>query len=80
MHDALRAQHPECFEADGKSPTCDYYESLFTRLLVSCRAHDGAQPRSDIQRSYVPASQGQGTVRYVHAPFSLSNGGAAFSS
>jgi hypothetical protein len=39
MHDALRAQHPEWIEADGKSPTCDYYESLFAQLLVSHRAH-----------------------------------------
>jgi hypothetical protein len=38
MHDALRAQHPEWIEADGKSPTCDYYESLFAALLVSHRA------------------------------------------
>jgi len=36
---ALRAQHPEWIEADGKSPTCDYYESLFAALLVSHRAH-----------------------------------------
>lgn len=39
MHDALRAQHPEWIEADGKSPMCDYYESLFAALLVSYRAH-----------------------------------------
>ena len=39
MHDALRAQHPEWIEADGKSPTCDYFESLFAALLVSHRAH-----------------------------------------
>jgi hypothetical protein len=39
MHDALRAQHPEWIEADGKSPRCDYYESLFAQLLVSHRAH-----------------------------------------
>jgi hypothetical protein len=39
MHDALRAQHPEWIETDGKSPTCDYYESLFAVLLVSHRAH-----------------------------------------
>src|SRR6478609_7961075 len=39
MHDALRAQHAEWIEADGKSPTCDYYESLFADLLVSHRAH-----------------------------------------
>ena len=35
---ALRAQHPEWIEADGKSPTCDYYESRFAELLVSHRA------------------------------------------
>ena len=46
MHDALRAQHPEWIEADGngKSPTCDDYESRFAELLVShlahARAHD----------------------------------------
>ena len=38
MHDALRAQHPEWIE-DGKSPRCDYYESLFAELLVSHRTH-----------------------------------------
>jgi hypothetical protein len=37
--DPLRAQHPEWIEAGGKSPTCDYYESLFADLLVSHRAH-----------------------------------------
>jgi hypothetical protein len=44
MRDALRAQHPKWIEADGKSPTCDYYESRFAELLVShrarARAHD----------------------------------------
>ena len=42
MHGALRAQHPEWVEADGESPKCDYYESLFAQLLVSHRAHAGA--------------------------------------
>jgi hypothetical protein len=42
MHDALRAQHPEWIEADDKSPTSDYYESLFAALLVSHRAHPRA--------------------------------------
>ena len=37
--DALRAQHPEWIETDGKAPRCDYYESLFAQLLVSHRAH-----------------------------------------
>ena len=39
VHRTLRAQHPEWIEADGKSPRCDYYESLFPQLLVSHRAH-----------------------------------------
>ena len=34
---ALRSHHPEWIEADGKSPTCDYYESRFAELLVSHR-------------------------------------------
>ena len=38
IHHALRAQHPEWIEADGKSPTSDYYESRFAELLVSHRA------------------------------------------
>jgi hypothetical protein len=42
MHDALRAQHPEWIEADGKSPTCEHYESRFADLLVSHRAHKRA--------------------------------------
>jgi hypothetical protein len=39
MRAALHAQHPEWIGADGKSPTCDYYESLFAQVLVSHRAH-----------------------------------------
>jgi hypothetical protein len=39
IHDSLRAQHPEWTEADGKSPTCDYYESRFAELLLSHQAH-----------------------------------------
>ena len=37
VHDALRAQHPEWIEADGKSPTCDSYELRLAELLVSHR-------------------------------------------
>jgi hypothetical protein len=37
MHEALRVQHPEWIEADGKSPTCDSYEACFAELLVSHR-------------------------------------------
>ena len=42
MHDVLRAQHPEWIEADGKSPTSDYYESLFAARSLATertRAH-----------------------------------------
>jgi hypothetical protein len=39
MRVALRAQHPEWVEADGKAPMCDYYESRFAKLLVSHRTH-----------------------------------------
>ena len=37
MHNALRAQHPEWVEADGKCRTCDSYEARFAELLVSHR-------------------------------------------
>jgi hypothetical protein len=47
MRDAIRAQHPEWVEADGKSARYDYYESLFAALLVSHRVHARAsQSRS----------------------------------
>ena len=39
MHDALRTQHPEWLGADGKSPLCDFYESVFAQLFVSHREH-----------------------------------------
>ena len=39
MRDALRAQHPEWIEADGTSPTCDYYEWRLAALLIGHRAH-----------------------------------------
>ena len=39
IHDALRAQHSEWIEADGKSPTCDYYESRFAELVLCHLAH-----------------------------------------
>ena len=66
MHYALRAQRPEWIEADGKSPTCDYYESLFAQLLVSHRAHARAhyedllnitktERRSALANSGIPA-------------------------
>ena len=33
IHDDLRIQHPEWVEPNGKSPTCDSYESRLTELL-----------------------------------------------
>lgn len=33
IHEALRIQHPEWVEADGRSPTCDLYEARFAELL-----------------------------------------------
>jgi hypothetical protein len=54
MHDALRAQHPEWIEANGKSPTCDYYESLFAALLVSHRAHARALTNKAAANSSIP--------------------------
>jgi hypothetical protein len=50
MHDALRAQHPEWIEADGKSPKCDDYESRFAELLVSHLAHARALRRTYSER------------------------------
>jgi len=69
MHDALRAQHPEWIKADGKSPRCDYYESLFATLLVSHQAHarehydhllkltkaDSVKPKASAPLSYAEA-------------------------
>jgi hypothetical protein len=57
MRDALRGQHPEWIEADGKSPTCDYYESRFAELLLSHLAQARALTRTYSERlSAVPNS------------------------
>jgi hypothetical protein len=50
MHDALRVQHPEWIEADGKSPTCDYYESRFAELLLRHLTHARALNRKYSER------------------------------
>ena len=34
---ALRRQHPEWIDANGKSPLCDSYEARFTELLANSR-------------------------------------------
>jgi hypothetical protein len=54
MRDALRAQHPEWIEADGKSPTCDYYESRFAELLLSHLAHARALTNKAAANSSIP--------------------------
>ena len=41
VHDALRVQHPEWIEADGKSTICDSYEARFAELLVIHRRKCG---------------------------------------
>jgi len=57
IHDALGVQHPEWIEADGKSPTCDYYESRFAELLLSHLAQAHALTRTYSERlSAVPNS------------------------
>lgn len=33
IHEALREQHPEWIDANGDSPTCDFYESRLAELL-----------------------------------------------
>lgn len=69
MHRALRAQHPEWIEADGKSPTCDYCESLFAALLVSHQAH--ARMHYDhllnITRAERPSAAANSSIPVGHA-------------
>jgi hypothetical protein len=36
VHHALRAQHPEWIEADGRSPMFDLYEARFAKVLQLC--------------------------------------------
>jgi hypothetical protein len=33
IHEALRAEHPEWIQLDGKSPICDLYEARLAELL-----------------------------------------------
>ena len=39
---ALRRQHPEWIDANGKSPLCDSYEARFTELLAILTPHENA--------------------------------------
>jgi hypothetical protein len=64
IHDALHAQHPEWIEADGKSPTCDYYESRFAELVLRHLAHAHALNRTYSERLSVAANLSM-PVRYA---------------
>jgi len=33
MRDALRREHPECVDQDGRCPTCEAYEARLAELL-----------------------------------------------
>ncbi len=66
MHDALRAQHPEWIEADGKSPTCDYYESRFAELLLRHLAHARTLNRTYSERLSAAANSSM-PVGYAEA-------------
>jgi hypothetical protein len=66
MHDALRAQHPEWIEADGKSPMCDYYESRFAELLLRHLAHARALNRTYSERLSAAANSSM-PVSYAEA-------------
>jgi hypothetical protein len=66
IHDALRAQHPEWIEADGKSPTCDYYESRFAELLLRHLAQAHALNRTYSERLSAAANSSM-PVGYAEA-------------
>jgi hypothetical protein len=51
MREALRTQHPEWVQPDGKSPICDGYEARLTELLVM------AAGRCDTREAPVPRAQ-----------------------
>ena len=53
IHDALRAQHPEWIEADGRSPICESYELRFARLLVNHRNKERASMRGGMLRKEI---------------------------
>ena len=40
IREALRRQHPEWIDADGKSSLCDFYEARFAELLAMFTARD----------------------------------------
>jgi hypothetical protein len=66
IHYALRAQHPEWIEADGKSPTCDYYESRFAELVLRHLAHAHALNRTYSERLSAAANSNM-PVGYAEA-------------
>ena len=42
IREALRSQHPEWIDANGKSPLCDFYEARFAELLAIFTPHQNA--------------------------------------
>lgn len=40
IHEALRAQHPEWIDFDGRSSLCDAYDARLAKLLALFASHD----------------------------------------
>ena len=48
---ALRRQHPEWTDANGKSPLCDSYEARLTELLVISQRRKTLEPTHHLRSS-----------------------------
>jgi hypothetical protein len=44
---SLRAQHPEWIEPNGDSPSCDFYEARFAKLLGLTGSREDAKTSTD---------------------------------
>jgi len=42
IREALRRQHPDWIDANGKSPLCDSYEARFAKLLAIFTPYESA--------------------------------------
>ena len=42
IREALRTQHPDWIDANGKSPLCDSYEARLAKLLAIFTPHESA--------------------------------------
>ena len=77
IREALRRQHPEWIDADGKSPLCDSYEARFAKLLAAF-----TRRRANDEPALLSTNYFHGHVRDQprrsawHLP-SLTDGGAA---